>query len=62
MDKYNVIINGKNVNDQANGSDIKSYEETKKLTTEQCENQTTRFLLDYDYMKNHYGLKAVDLS
>ena len=38
MDKYNVIINGKNVNDQANGSDIKTYEETKKLTTEQGEN------------------------
>ena len=35
---YNVIINGKNFYDQAIDSDIKRYEEIRKLTTGQGEN------------------------
>ena len=34
---YNVIINGKNFYDQAIDSDIKRYEEIRKLTTGQGE-------------------------
>ena len=34
----------------------------KKLTTGQGEDYTTRYLLDYGYIKNHYRLIAVDLS
>ena len=48
---YNIIINGKNVYDQAINSDIKRYEETIKLTTGQGEDYTTECLLDYDYIK-----------
>ena len=59
---YNVIINGKNFYDQPNDSDIRQYEEIRKLTTEQCEDYTTGCLLDYDCIKNHYRLIAVDLS
>ena len=51
---YNVIINGKNFFDQPIDSDIKRYEEIRKLTTEQSEDYTTGCLLDYDYIKNHY--------
>ena len=58
---YNVIINGKNFYDQAIDSDIKRYEEIRKLKTRQGED-TTGCLLDYDYIKNHYRLIAVDLS
>ena len=40
---YNVIINGKNFYDQEIDSDIKRYEETKKLTTGQGEDYTTGY-------------------
>ena len=43
-------------------SDTKRYEEIRKLTTGQGEDYTTGCLLDYDYIKNHYRLIAVDLS
>ena len=42
--------------------DIKRYEEIRKLTTGQGEDYITGCLLDYDYIKNHYRLIAVDLS
>ena len=57
-----MIISGKNFYDQAIDSDINQYEEIRKLRTGQDEDYTTGFLLDYDYIKNHYRLKAVDLS
>ena len=53
---YNMIINGKNFYDQAIDSDIKRYEEIRKLITQQGEDYTTGCLLDYDYIKNHYRL------
>ena len=48
---YNVIINGKHFYDPAIDSDIKKYEEIRKLTTGQGEDYTTECLLDYDYIK-----------
>ena len=42
--------------------DIKRYEEIRKLTTGQGKDYTTGYLLDYDYIKNHYRLITVDLS
>ena len=59
---YNVIINRKNFYDQPIDSDIKRYEETKKLTTGQGEDYTTGSLLDYEYIKNYYRSIAVNLS
>ena len=41
---------------------VKRYEEIRSLTTGQGEDYTTWCLLDYDYIKNHYRLIAVDLS
>ena len=57
-----MIINGKNFYDEPIDSDIKRYEEIRKLTTGQDEGYTTECLLDYDFIKNHYRLTAVDLS
>ena len=57
-----MVINGKNFYDQAIDSDIKGYEEIRKLTTGQGEDYTSRCLLDYDYIKNHYSVIAVDVS
>ena len=59
---YNTIINGKNFCDGAIDSDIKRFEEIRKLITGQVEDYTTGCLLDYEYIKNHYRLIAVDLS
>ena len=41
IDYYNAIINGKNFCDQAIDSDIKRFEEIKKLTTEKGEDHIT---------------------
>ena len=43
-------------------SDIKRYEEIRKLTTGHHEDYTTGCLLDYDYIKNYFRLMATDLS
>ena len=53
INNYNVIIID---------SDIKRYEEIKKLTTRQVEDYSTVYLLDYDYIKNHYKFIAFDLG
>ena len=59
---FNVIINGKNIYVQAIDSDIKRYEKIKKLTRGQGDDYATICLFDYDYIRNQYRLKAVDLS
>ena len=59
---YNAIINGKNFYEQAIDTDTQRCEEIRKLTTGQCEDYTTGCLLDYDYIKYHYRLIAIDLS
>ena len=42
-------------------SDIKRYEEIKKLTTGRGKDCTIGCLLDYEYIKNHYRVIAVNL-
>ena len=51
LDNYDVIIKGKNFYNQPIDSDIKQYEEIRKLTTGQGEYYTTGSLLDHDYIK-----------
>ena len=51
-----------NFYNQPNDSNIKRCEEIRKLITGQGEDCTTGCLLDYNYVKNHYRLIAVDLS
>ena len=57
-----MIINGRNFYDQPIDSDIKRYEEKRKLTTGQGEDYTTGCLLENEYIKNHYRLIAVHLT
>ena len=47
---HNVVINGKNFYDQPIDSDIKRYEEIRKLTTGQDKDYATGCLLDYNYI------------
>ena len=58
---YNVITNGKSFYVQPIDSDIKQYEEIRKLTSVKGEDYTAGCLLDYDYIKNLYRLIAVHL-
>ena len=54
VNKYNVIIDGKNFYDNPIESDIEKYRELKKVMTGKGENYTTGSLLDYNYFKKHY--------
>ena len=59
---YNVLIDGRNFYDQPINDLVKQYEEIRKTATGQGDDYTTGFLLDYQHLKDHYNLIAVDLS
>ena len=60
--KFNVIISGGIFRDQSINSDVKSHKEIRKLTAGQGKIYSTRYLLGYEYIKNHYKVRNVDLS
>ena len=62
LEKYNVIIDGRNFYDNTIESDIEKYRELKKVMTGKGEDYTTESLLDFNYFDKHYKLVAVDLS
>ena len=62
LNKYNVIIDGRNFNDNPIESDIEKYRELKKVMIGKGEDYTTGSLLNYNYFDKHYKLVAVDLS
>ena len=59
---YNVLIDGRNVYDQAINDQINNYDEIRNIATMKGDNYATGCLLDYQYFKDHYQLIAVDLS
>ena len=56
------MIDGKNVSDQPINSNLKTYDNIRKVTTGQGDDYTTGCLLDYIYLKNYYKMIVVDLS
>ena len=62
LNKYNVIIDGRNFYDNPIESNIEKYRELKKVMIGKGEDYTTGSLLDYNYFKKHYKLVAVDSS
>ena len=62
LEKYNVIIDGRNFYDNPIESDIEKYRELKKVMIGKGEDYTTASLLDFNYFDKHYKLVAVDLS
>ena len=62
LEKYNVIIDGRNFYDNPIESDIEKYRELKKVIIGKGEDYTTGSLLDFNYFDKHYKLVAVDLS
>ena len=62
LNKYNIIIDGRNFYDNPIESDIEKYRELKKVMTGKGEYYTTGSLLDFKYFDKHYKLVAFDLS
>ena len=62
LEKYNVIIDGRNFYDNPVESDIEKYRELKKVMTGKGEDYTTGSLFGFNYFDKHYKLVAVDLS
>ena len=59
---YSVMIGGKNFFDQPINSDLKTYENIRRIATGQGDDYTTGCLLDYSYFKENYKMIAIDLS
>ena len=62
LNKYNVVIDGRNFYDNPIESDIGKYRELKKVIIGKGEDYTRGSLVDYNYFDKHYKLLAVDLS
>ena len=62
LNKYNVIIGGKNFYDNPIEGDIEKYRELKKVMIGKGEYYIIGYLLDFNYFDKHYKLVAVDLS
>ena len=56
------MIDGKNFFDQPINSDLKTYENIRRIATGQGDDYTTGCLLDYSYFKENYKMIAIDLS
>ena len=59
---YNAMIDGKNFFDQPINSELKTYENIRKVATGKGGDYTTGCLLDYSYFKENYKMIAIDLS
>ena len=59
---YNVMIDGINFYDQPINSQIRKYDEVRKIATGKGDNYATGCLIDYKYFKDVYQLVAIDLS
>ena len=59
---YNALIDRRKFYYQPITDLVKQYEEIRKTATGQGDDYTTGFLLDYQHLKDHYNLIAVDLS
>ena len=62
LNKYNVIIDGRNFYGNPIESDIEKYRELKKVMIGKGEDYTTGSLLGFNYFLKRYKLVVVDLS
>ena len=56
------MIDGKNFFDQPINSNLKTYENIRKVTAGQGDDHAFGSLLDYSYFNNHYKMIVIDLS
>ena len=62
MQNCSVMIHGKNIFDQPIKSNLKTYENIRKIATGQADDYTTGCLLDYSHFKENYKMITIDLS
>ena len=62
MKNCNVVIDGQNFFDQSIRNDLITYDNIQKIATDQGDDYTTGWSLDYNYFKNNYKMIAIDLS
>ena len=62
LEKYNVVIDGRNFYDNPIERDIEKYKELKKVMIGKGKDNTTGYFFDFNYFDKHYKLVAVDLS
>ena len=56
------MIDGHNFFDQPVKTDLRTYENIRKIATDWGDGYTTCFILDYSYFNKYYKLIAVDLT
>ena len=56
------MIDGKNVLNQPVKSNMRAYDNIRKIATGQGDDSTTGCLLDYNYFNKHYKMVVIDLS
>ena len=59
---YSVMVDGKNLFEEAINNYFKTYENIRKTATGQWDDYTTGCLLDYPYFKETYEMIEIDLS
>ena len=62
LNKYNVIINGRNFYDNPIENNTEKYRKLRKVMIGKGEDYTTGSLLDFNYFTKHYKLVVIDLS
>ena len=56
------MIDGRNFFDQTVKSNLKTYDNIRKITAGQGDDYTTGCLLDYNYFNRYYKIIVIDLS
>ena len=56
------MIDGRNFFDQTIKNDLRTYDNIRKILTDQGDDYTTGSLLDYPYLEKYYKLVAIDIS
>ena len=59
---YNVMIDGINFFDQPIRNDLRTYDNIRKIATDQGDDSTIGYLLGYPYLQKYYKLIAINLS
>ena len=59
---YNIMIDGQNIFNQPVKSNLRIYDNIRKIKTDQRDDYTTSCLLDYNYFNKHYKMIPIDLS
>ena len=58
---HKIMVNGQNFLDQPVRNNLRTYDSIQKIATDQRDDYTSRYLLEYSYFKDIYKMIAIDL-